>query len=135
VRTRGPFLTAMAVLFALLAVSDLTKPLQHARDPRVLGMVVLGVRCESLASNLFFGLLLGAVLAAYAYGLWTMRRWVAPLSVVYAFWVPTNLVLFWYRQTDPNIPPLPSIMGYLAVALGGSIGTALHLAYHRDRLG
>src|SRR5262250_3714198 len=103
VRTRGPFLTAMAVLFAVLAVSDLTKPLQHARDRRVLGMVVLGVRCESLASNLFFGLLLGAVLAAYAYGLWTMRRWVAPLSVVYAFWVPTNLVLFWYRQTDPNI--------------------------------
>jgi hypothetical protein len=46
-----------------------------------------------------------------------------------------NLVLFWYRQTSPNLPPVGSLVGYLVVALGGSIGTALYLAYHREKLG
>jgi hypothetical protein len=59
---------------------------------------------------------------------------VAPLSIVYAFYVPLNLVLFWYLQTGPEIPPLGFILVYLAVAFTGSIGTALYLAYHRDKL-
>ena len=74
------------------------------------------------------------MLAAYAYGLWTLKPWVAPLSIVYAFYVPLNLVLFWYRQVGPEIPPLRFILGYLAIAFTGSIGTALYLAYHRDKL-
>ena len=61
-------------------------------------------------------------------------RWVAPLSMAYAFYVPTNLVLFWYRQTSPDIPPLGFILMYLTVSLGGSVGTALYLSYHRDKL-
>jgi len=131
-RERGPFLTVMAVLFAVLALSNFTKAWQHARDPH-LGLVIFGVRSETLGTNLLFGLLLGAVLAAYAWGLWRMKAWVAPLSVVYAFFVPTNLVLFWYRDMGP-IPPLGFIVSYLVVAFTGSIGTALYLAYHRDRL-
>jgi len=131
-RERGPFLSVMAVLFAVLALSNFTKAWQHARDPH-LGLVIFGVRSETLGTNLLFGLLLGAVLAAYAWGLWRMKAWVAPLSVVYAFFVPTNLVLFWYRDMGP-IPPLGFIVSYLVVAFTGSIGTALYLAYHRDRL-
>ena len=131
---RGPFLTVMAVLFGILALSNVTKALQHLHDPSHLGVVVFGVRAETLAANVILGVLLGIVLAAYAYGLWTLRRWVVPLSIVYAFWVPLNLVLFWYRQTGPDIPPVASLLVYLVFALGGSIGTALHLAYHRDRL-
>ena len=77
---------------------------------------------------------MGAVLATYAYGLWRMRWWVLPLSIAYAFYVPTNLVLFWYAQTGPEVPPLAFILVYLVFALGGSIGTALYLAYHRDDL-
>ena len=134
-RTRGPFLTAMATLFAVLALSDFTKVLQHARDPRTLGIVVFGVRAESFAANLALGWLLGLILAAYSYGLWRLRRWVAPLSVAYAFYVPVNLVLFWYFQTGPEIPPLGFILAYLAVAFTGSIGTALYLAYQREKLG
>jgi hypothetical protein len=99
-----------------------------------LGLVIFGVRSETMGTNLLFGLLLGAVLAAYAWGLWRMKAWVAPLSVVYAFFVPTNLVLFWYRDMGPTIPPLRFIISYLVVAFTGSIGTALYLAYHRDRL-
>ena len=133
-RTRGPFLTAMAVLFGVLSLSNFTKALQHARDPRTLGIVVFGVRYESIAANVILGAVMGIVLGAYAYGVWNLRRWVAPLSVVYAFYVPVNLALFWYFQTGPDIPPLGFILVYLAFAVTGSIGTALYLAYHRDLL-
>ena len=133
-RTRGVFLTVMAVLFGVLAISNSTKALQHLQDPKVLGIVIFGVRFESVPSNLILGPLMGLVLAAYSYGLWKLRPWVAALSIVYAFYVPVNLVLFWYFQTGPDIPPLGFIVMYLAVSLTGSIGTALYLAYHRDKL-
>ena len=133
-RIRGPFLTTMAALFAVLAVSDATKALQRLLDPGKLGLVVFGVRFDGLAANAVLGPVFAAILAAYAGGLWRMRRWVVPLSFAYAFYVPANLVLFWYRQTEPVVPPLGFILGYLVVALGGSIGTALYLATHRDRL-
>jgi len=132
--SRGLFLTGMAILFGVLALSNATKFLQNRRDPTHLGMVVFGSRYETMESNLVFGLLFGMILAAYAYGLWTLRRWVLPLSIAYAFWVPLNLVLFWYLQTGPDIPPMGGLIGYLAVALGGSIGTALYLAAHREML-
>jgi hypothetical protein len=131
---RGPFLTTMAGLLGLLAVSNCTKVLQHLQDPQKLGIVVFGTRLETVAGNLIVGPLMGLVVGAYAYGLWRMRAWVIPLSIVYAFYVPTNLVLFWYGQTSPDIPPVGSILVYLVFALGGSIGTALYLAYHRERL-
>ena len=134
VHPRGLFPTVMAVLFAILAVSNATKALQYLRDPAHLGVVLFGVRFESVAANAVLGPLLGAVLAAYAYGLWRMRRRVLPLAIAYAFWVPTNLVLFWHRDVGPETPPVPFILGYLVLALGGSIGTALYLAYHHDRL-
>ena len=133
-RTRGPVLTAMTVLFAVLAVSNCTKALQYLRDPNVGGIVIGGVRFETVAANLVLGPLMGAVLAAYAYGLWRLKPWVAPLSIAYAFYVPVNLVLFWYFRTGPDVPPLAFLLAYLAVALPGSIGTALYLAYHREKL-
>ncbi len=133
-RKRGPFVTVMAVLLGILAVSDCTKALQHLHDPKTLGIVIFGVRYESVPSNVMLGAMMGAVLAAYAYGLWTLKPWVAPLSVAYAFYVPVNLALFWYFQTGPEIPPLGFMLVYLAVAYTGSIGTALYLAYHRDKL-
>ena len=133
-RERGIFLTVMAVLLAILALSNCTKALQYVRDPGHLGIVIFGVRFERVLSNLILGPLMGAVVGAYSYGLWSLRPWVAPLSIVYAFYVPVNLVLFWYFQTGPDIPPLRFILMYLAVAFTGSIGTALYLAYHRDKL-
>lgn len=134
-RERGVVLTVAAVLFAVLAVSNATKALQFLQDPTHLGIVIFGVRFESVASNVILGPLMGAVLAAYAYGLWTLKPWVAPLSIAYAFYVPLNLVLFWYRDMGPEIPPVAGLLAYLAVALGGSLGTAFYLAYHRDKLG
>ena len=133
-RSRGPFLTIMAVLFGVLTASNCTKALQHLRSPDHLGIVIFGVRFDSLLANVTLGPLMGLVLGAYAYGLWNLRLWVAPLSIVYAFYVPLNLVLFWYMQTGPEIPPLGFMLTYLAVAFTGSIGTALYLAYHHERL-
>ena len=130
---RGWFLTAMTVLFLLLALSDFTKPLQFARNPTHLGMVVLGHRFHGIAHNLVLGPLFGVVLLAYAFGIWRLRAWVLPLAIVYAFYVPYNLVLFWYTQ-PPGPRPIGAIVSYLAIALIGSIGTAIYLAYHRERL-
>ena len=133
-RKRGSFLTVMAVLLGMLAVSNCTKALQHLRDPSHLGIVIFGVRFESVGSNLLLGPMMGAVLAAYSYGLWNLKSWVAPLSIVYAFYVPVNLVLFWYFQVGPEVPPVGFLLAYLAIAFTGSIGTALYLAYHRDKV-
>ncbi len=133
-RERGPFLTVMAILLGILTVSNFTKPLQHLRHPDHLGIVIFGVRFESFLANLFFGPLMGVVVGAYAWGIWKLRSWAGPLSIFYAFYVPLNLVLFWWSQTGPDIPPLGFMLMYLAFAFTGSIGTALYLAYHREKL-
>ena len=130
---RGIFLTVIAILFIILAFSDFTKPLQHLRNPEGLGLVILGHRFHTFGSNLILGPIFGAILAAYAYGLWNLKAWTAPFSIVYAFYVPVNEVLFWSRHVHEP-PPRLFILIYLALSLTGSIGTALYLAYHRDQL-
>src|SRR5262249_50161564 len=132
-RERGAFLTTMAVLFGVLAVSNFTKALQFLSVNG--GIVIFGVKMEGVAANALLGPLMGIVLGTYAIGLWRLAAWVWPLSAVYAFYVPTNLVLFWYRATGPDIPSVGFMLMYLTFALGGSIGTALYLAGHRDKLG
>jgi hypothetical protein len=127
------FMHAMAILFALLAVSDITKPLQHRNDPSHLGLVVLGHRLATFGANAIGGPIFGIFLAIYAFGLWKQKRWLKPLSVVYAFYVPTNLTLFWSLHANPQ-PTVRFIVMYLIFALGGSVGTALYIGYHRDRL-
>jgi hypothetical protein len=133
-RERGPFLTVMAILLAILTLSNFTKAFQHLRQPDHLGIVIFGIRSQRFFSNLILGPMMGVVTGAYAYGIWGLKSWITPLSVVYAFYVPLNLVLFWYRDTSPNLPSLGFMLIYLTFALTGSIGTALYLAYHRDKL-
>jgi hypothetical protein len=130
---RGPFLSVMASLFGLLALSNSLKAVQHMVADR-LGFVFFGIRFESVAANLLLGLPFALLLAAYARGLWTMRRWVVPISIGYAFYVPTNLVLFWFFDARAEPRPVMFIVVYLFFALGGSIGTALYLCWHRERL-
>jgi hypothetical protein len=132
-QSRGPFLTVMAVLFVVLAFSDFTKALQYARDPAHLGLVVLGHRFGGVGKNLAFGSLVGIVLMTYAYGIWKMRAWVLPLSILYAFYVPANMVMFWSLHQLPP-PSVGFIVRYLLISLTGSVGTAIFLAYHRERL-
>jgi hypothetical protein len=130
---RGWFLTVMTVLFVVLALSDFTKALQFANDPAVGGLVILGHKFRGVAHNLMLGPLFGLILLTYAYGIWKLRAWVLPLSIVYAFYVPANMVLFWsLHQLAP--PTKVFIVIYLFLSLTGSIGTAIYLAYHRERL-
>jgi hypothetical protein len=130
---RGPFLTVMAILLAILALSDATKALQRMQDPAVGGLVILGHKITSIGLNAVAGPLFALFLAAYAYGVWKMKRWVLPMATVYAFYVPVNLVLFWSLHSVPH-PTVRFIVIYLAFALTGSVGTALYLNRHHDRL-
>ena len=55
------------------------------------------------------------------------------LAIVYAFYVPANMVLFWSLHQLPP-PTVGFIVVYLFLSLTGSVGTAIYLAYHRERL-
>jgi hypothetical protein len=68
---RGPWLTTAAVLFAILAISNLLKPLQIGGEQT--GFVFLGERLGGVA-NTVAGPIFGVFLAAYAAGIWGMRR-------------------------------------------------------------
>ena len=132
-RNRPLFLTVMAILFALLAASNATKAIQAANSAAS-GFVLFGVRFEDTTMNLVLGLPFAVLLAAYALGLWGMRRWVAWIAVPYALYVPFNLTLFWFFQPADNLPPVAGLVGYLVLAVGGSVGTALYLMRHYEEL-
>ncbi len=98
-----------------------------------MGLVILGYKFRGGFSNLTLGWLFGLFLVTYAYGIWNLKRWVVPISVFYAFYVPVNMILFWsLHQLSP--PTVRFIVFYLFLSLTGSIGIALYLAFHRDQL-
>ncbi len=133
VASRGVFLTIITALFVVLAISDFTKGFQYANDPAVGGLVILGHKFQGVGINLVLGPIFGIFLLTYAFGVWKLKAWVLPLAMVYAFYVPTNMVLFWsLHQLTP--PTVRFIVLYLILSLGGSVGTAIYLAYHRERL-
>lgn len=109
------------MLFALLAVSNLAKPLEMMPEH---GLVFLGRRLRG-TPDLVAAPLFGAYLAAYAWGLWTGRRWALPMGILYAGWVPLNLYLFTVRS--PEELGRNSLFGvaYMAVAVGVSLGAVV----------
>ena len=124
------FPDAMAVLFGVLAVSNASKSLQWLRNPALGGIVLLGQRVEGFVPNVVFGGLMAILLGTYAWALWRRSRIAVPLGIAYAFWVPLNLALFWYFKTGPELPPLAVMATYFVVAIGGSVGAALWVAWH-----
>jgi hypothetical protein len=129
--SRGTALTVFAVLFGVLAVSNLAKPLQIGSET---GFVLLGKRLSGLP-NMIFGPLFGLYLAAYATGIWGMRHRALPMGIAYAAYVVVNLVLFTVRSTPP--PGRNSLLFglvYMAVAIGVSSGAAVLLWRRRDEL-
>ena len=133
--SRDRLLTVLAILMGLLALSNSTKPISQAFSPESsVGFVFFGHRLHGLA-NAVVGPLFGILLASYAYGVWTMQRWVVPLAFGYATYVLVNLVLF--TLTDPSIgrdTTLAEFAGYAVVAIAVSGGGALYLHRNRDRL-
>jgi hypothetical protein len=105
-RSRGAVLTTLAVLMGILALSNFMKPLAQTMQPESdAGFVFLGHRLHGVP-NAIIGPLFGLVLATYAYGAWTRRRWVVPLAVAYAGYVVLNLVLFAISAPPAQVPGL-----------------------------
>jgi hypothetical protein len=128
--SRGAVLTVCAVLFALLALSNFSKPFHL--DPNV-GFVFLGVKTHGVA-NAILGPAFGLLLLFYALGIWRMRRWALLLGCTYATYVIINLSLYSIRNAgSPGQPPPLFMFGYIVVAVGVSAGSAL-LLYRRRRV-
>ena len=130
---RGWFLSVMTVLFLLLAISDFTKPLEFVYPTATSGIVEFGHKFRSVWNTAILGVMFGFLFLVYSYGLWNLRRWVLPIAIAYAFYVPFNVALF-NRNREEDAYSVAFTVVWLAVALTGSIGTAIYLAYHRERL-
>ena len=130
-KSRGIVLTIFAVLFALMALSNFSKPLHMS--PNV-GFVFFGTKLTG-TPNLIAGLAFGALLAIYAYGIWTMRRFALPIAHFYATYVILNLLLFTINnRATGNLPPLPGWIAYVVVAVGVSLGSAVMLTRRKADL-
>lgn len=129
--SRGSVLTTFAVLFAILALSNFLKPFHLDRNA---GFVLFGMKTHGIA-NAILGPAFGALLVAYAIGIWRMRRWVLPIAYAYAVYVILNLLLFTIRNAGPGKQPSSVFMlVYVAVAVGVSAGSAVLLYRRRQEL-
>jgi hypothetical protein len=129
---RGGALTTMAILFAILAITDILKPFHL--EGATTGLVFFGKRLSGVPDAIL-GPVLGIILLTYAAGIWRMRRYAIYLGFAYAIYVTINLVLF----TATNPPP-PSqgemIFGivYSILALIFSWGAAIILSRRKAEL-
>ncbi len=131
---RGPLLTVFAVLFGLLAISDLGKPLKTALGGGLRpGFVLFGHRLSGIP-NAIVGPLFGLYVLGYAVGIWRMRRWALPMGAVYAAYVVTNLILFTVRDPEPFREGMLFGAIYGTVAIGVSTSAVWLLAQRRGEL-
>lgn len=114
-------LRAFAVLFALLAVSNLLKPLEMGGQT---GFVFLGRRLSG-TPNLIAGWSFAVFLAAYAWALWKERAAALPLGLAYGAYVAANLFLFTLRSPVPEGNARLFGIVYTIFALGGAWGAVV----------
>jgi len=131
-KSRGTTLTVLAILFALLAITDILKPF-HLEGPTT-GLVFFGKRLAG-TPDAILGPLLGIILLIYAAGIWRMRRYALGLGYAYAIYVALNLVLFSVRNPPPASQS-ERIFGivYVILALAFTWGTAILLARRKAEL-
>jgi hypothetical protein len=122
---RSSALKILAILFAILAVTDILKPF-HLEGPTT-GLVFFGKRLNG-APDAILGPLLGIFLLAYAAGIWRMQRYALILGYAYAIYVTLNLILYSVRNPPPASQS-EMIFGifYIVFALAFSWGTAILL--------
>ena len=129
---RGQALKVFAVLFALLAVSNLLKPLQIGGEQ--IGLVFFGQRLLGTA-NMVAGPLFGVYLLVYAFGIWRMKRFALPMGHAYATYVVLNLILFIAKNPQPpGAGELVFGIVYSIVAVGVSGSSAYLLTKHKAEL-
>jgi hypothetical protein len=130
---RGPALTTFAILFGMLAVSNLLKPLQMG-GPEHTGFVFFGQRTTGTA-NAVLGPLFGIYLLVYAVGIWRLRRFALPMAYAYAAYVIVNLIAFTVRgESQPGVGYVIFSIVYSLVAIGVSSGAALLLTRRKAAL-
>ena len=123
-------LRAFALLFALMALSNVLKPFAYTETT---GFVLLGQRLTG-TPNTLVSLLFAAFLAFYAFAIWTERRIAVTLGFAYALYVIANLVLWNFRAPPGTVTPLIFGLPYLVSAIGVSSGAAWLLRRNQDRL-
>ena len=126
--TRGPILTVFSILFALLAVSNFSKPLSRGHA----GFVFFGTKTSGLA-NAILGPAFGLFLVVYVIGIWRQRRWAVPMAWAYAAYVLINFILFTIKTPQNWQSPVFGLI-YVAIALGVSWGSAILLTRRRPQL-
>jgi hypothetical protein len=124
---RGLVLTIFAVLFTLLALSDISKPLSGGRA----GLVFFGTKTTDL-TNAILAPSFGIFLLIYALGIWLKRRWAVPMAWAYAAYVPINLTLFTIKSPEKWQSPLFGLI-YVAIAIGVSLASAILLTRRSRR--
>ena len=130
---RGQALSIFAVLFVLLAVSNLLKPLQLGGE-QITGFVFFGQRLTGTA-NMIAGPLFGIYLLVYAFGIWRMKRFALSMGHAYATYVVLNLILFNAKaERPPGVGYLIFGIVYALVAVGVSGGAAYLLTKHKAAL-
>jgi hypothetical protein len=129
---RGRALTIFAILFGLLAVSNLLKPFQFGGEQT--GFVFFGSRLSGTA-NTIIGPLFGIFLAVYAYGIWNTRRFALPMAHAYATYVILNLILFTFRNPSPATVG-EQVFGvvYSVIAIGVSLTAAVMITQRKAEL-
>ncbi|HEV8715890.1 MAG TPA: hypothetical protein VGX03_24065 [Candidatus Binatia bacterium] len=128
---RSQVLKIFAVLFALLAVSNLLKPLQLDEQT---GFVFFGQKLTGTA-NAIAGPLFGIYLLVYALGIWRMKRFALPMGHAYATYVVLNLIMFTAKNPkSPGVGPVIFGIVYAVGAIGVSCGAAYLLTKHKAEL-
>lgn len=128
---RGRLLTAFAVGFVLLGISNLLKLLHLNAEE---GLVFFGKRLEGLPNDILAPLM-ALFQFAFAAGIWRLKRYAMPMSHAYATYVILNLILFSMRNPAPSSAgEIAFTVVYAIVAIGVSVATAAILTKRKDEL-
>ena len=132
-KRRGVWLTIFAIALALMALSDFSKPFKMS--PNV-GFVFFGTKLTGIG-NTVIAPLVGIMLAALAYGIWTLRQFALPIAYLYAAYVILNMLLFVIKYHGTAVTQEHSwayLIPYPFVAIGVSSGAAWLLYRRMDEL-
>jgi hypothetical protein len=125
-------LRVVAVLFAILAVSNLLKPFRLWGEHT--GFVLFGHQLSGPA-NAIVGPLFGLYQLVYALGCWRRTYFALPMAYAYAIYVIINLALFiTFQPHASGEGRLLLGLVYAVVAIGVSSGTAVLLTTYRAAL-
>ncbi len=125
-KSRGVTLTVFAILFGLLAVSNFLKPVLHGANFVFLGTKMTG------AANAILAILFGILLAVYAFGIWTMRKFALTIAYIFFPWVVLNTVLF-AMKNKPSGPQPSAGVAIMTIAIGLGVPLASLIILHRRR--